>query len=59
MEHGGKWCKHTNKAALSTLPLAGVGSMLTTLDVEKLGISVGPQGAQAADAAGYESVRLF
>lgn len=41
--------------ALSTLPLAGVGSMLTTLDVEKLGIDVGPKGAQAADAAGYES----
>lgn len=31
--------------------------MLTTLDVEKLGIDVGPKGAQAADAAGYESVR--
>lgn len=46
----------TSSSGLSTLPLNGVSSMLTTLDCKEAGIQPGPKGAQGLDAAGYESV---
>lgn len=42
---------------MSTLPLAAVSSVLTALEAEKEDAQLGPQGAQALDNAGYESVR--
>lgn len=45
-------------SGLSTLPLNGVASMLTTLDCKEAGIEPGAKGAQGMDAAGYESVSL-
>jgi hypothetical protein len=41
---------------LSTLPLAAVSAVLTALDADKDDAQVGPGGAKALDAAGYESV---
>lgn len=43
-------------AGLSTLPLAAISSTLTALEANKNGDNLGPQGAQALDKAGYESV---
>lgn len=43
------------QTSLSTLPLAAVSSVLTALDADKEDAQVGPGGAKALDAAGYES----
>jgi hypothetical protein len=39
--------------------LAAVSSVLTALDADKDDAQVGPGGAKALDAAGYESVNLM
>lgn len=42
-------------AALSSLPLLAVSSVLTALDADEADLKLGPGGAQALDQAGYES----